>query len=242
MHWRGEPAAVMLNTGCLAEYCVVPAAAAIPIPPDIDAKSAAVMGCAVATGIGAALRTVHIRGGDSVAIWGTGGVGLNVVVGAGMANAGTIVAVDPLPDRRRLALARGATHIATPADARDVIAQATAGQGLDFAFEVTGLPEMIASALASLGVGGQLVLVGASPRTAEFTFKPRELLSKQQRIVGCIYGSVRPDLDLPIFMNWFREGRVPLDDLIGAPLSLAELPNAITKLPERPVRPIVSFR
>jgi len=231
----------MLNTGCLAEYCVVPASAAIPLTPDIDATSAAVIGCAVATGLGAALRTAHIEPGDSIAIWGAGGVGLNVVVGARMAGARPIIAIDPLPDRRRLALVRGATHVAGPSDAVDVIAQATAGQGLDFAFEVTGLPEMISSALTNLGLGGQLVLVGAPPRTTEFSFRPRELLSKQQRIIGCIYGSVRPHLDLPMFMNWYREGLVPLDDLIGTPISLEELPEAITNLPHRPVRPIVSF-
>jgi S-(hydroxymethyl)glutathione dehydrogenase/alcohol dehydrogenase len=232
----------MLNAGCLAEYAVVPAEAAVPVDDALTSQTAALIGCAAATGIGAALRTAPVTPGASVAVWGLGGVGLNVLAGARIARAGLIIGVDPDSSRRALAASRGAHLLVPPEGAVDSILAATDGTGTDFAFEVTGDVEVMRSALMSLAPGGCLALVGAAPRSAEFTFRPREFMSRQQRIVGCIYGSIRPHVDLPLLMGWCAQRMVPLDDLIGDPIELGEAPGVFAGSRHGPVRHVVVFQ
>jgi S-(hydroxymethyl)glutathione dehydrogenase/alcohol dehydrogenase len=234
--WNGEPLPPLLNAGCFSEMIVLPAAAAIPLDDALPLEQAALVGCAVATGVGAVLKTAQVEPGARVGIWGAGGVGLNVVTAARMAEASTIVAVEPDPKRRELALARGATDAVAPEDAADVAVD------LDYAFEVVGEPEIMTAALASLGIGGTLVLVGAAARDALLAFHPRAFLSKQQRIIGCIYGSLHPQSDLPELLRWCRDGRIPLEDLVGAQISLEDLPAAFVDPPRDGVRTIVRFQ
>src|SRR5581483_10801843 len=167
--------------------------AAVPITVDLPLEHAALVGCAVATGVGAVLWTARVEPGASVAVFGAGGVGLNAVVGARLAGAARIVAVDPDETRRALALARGATDALPPGELFDPV---------DYAFEVVGEPAVMEQALASLGPAGELVLVGASSRPATMSFHPRAFMSNQQRITGCIYGSVRPAEHLPRLLAW----------------------------------------
>jgi S-(hydroxymethyl)glutathione dehydrogenase / alcohol dehydrogenase len=221
----------MLNAGCFCEHVVLPAEAAIPIDADLPAEQAALVGCAVATGVGAALWTARVEPGSSVAVFGAGGVGLNVVVGARIAGATRIVAIDPSDERRELALARGATHVLAPGASFEPV---------DYSFEVVGEPAVMEQALAALAPGGELVLVGASARDARMSFQPRAFLSKQQRISGCIYGSVRPQVDLPALLRWCADGTIPLADLVGACISLDELPQAFASPPPG-VRTVVRF-
>jgi S-(hydroxymethyl)glutathione dehydrogenase/alcohol dehydrogenase len=230
--WHGEPLPPLLNAGCFCELIVLPVAAAIPLDDGLPLERAALVGCAVATGVGAVLKTAQVEPGARVGVWGAGGVGLNVVSAARLAEAATIVAVDPDPERRELALARGATAAVEPD---------TELADLDYAFEVVGEPETMAAALASLGVGGTLVLVGAAARDALLSFHPRAFMSRQQRIVGCIYGSLHPHQDLPELLRWCADGRLPLDDLLGRQISLDELPAAFVQPPADGVRTIVVF-
>jgi S-(hydroxymethyl)glutathione dehydrogenase/alcohol dehydrogenase len=230
--WNGKPLPPLLNAGCFSELVVLPAAGAIPLDGDLPLEQAALVGCAVATGVGAVLKTAQVEPGARVGVWGAGGVGLNVVSAARLAEAATIVAVDPDPRRRELALARGATDAVEPgAELTD----------LDYAFEVVGEPEVMAEALAALGVGGRLVLVGAAARDALLAFQPRAFMSKQQQIVGCIYGSLHPHRDLPELLRWCANGRLPLADLVGRRITLAELPAAFVEPPGDGVRTIVTF-
>src|SRR5262249_6966873 len=157
-------------------------------------------------GVGAALWTAQVEEGASVAVFGAGGVGLNVVTGARIAGAGSIIAVDPNESRRTMALARGATAAVAPGEPFDPV---------DYAFEVVGEPTVIERALAALGPGGELVLVGAAARDALISFHPRAFLSRQQRITGCIYGSARPHEHLPKLLSWCADGTIPVADLIG---------------------------
>jgi S-(hydroxymethyl)glutathione dehydrogenase/alcohol dehydrogenase len=240
VRWRGAPIDVLLDTGCFADHVVLPAEAAIPVPDGLSSERAALVGCAVATGVGAALWTARVEAGDDVAVFGAGGVGLNIVAGAALARARSIVAIDPDPDRRARALACGATATAPPAQAAETIASATGGGGADHAFEVVGSPQVMAHAIDTLGVGGQLVLVGAAARDATLTFAPRRFMSRQQRIVGCIYGSLRPVVDLPLLLAWSRDGVLPLDQLAGARIGLDELPAAFAAPPPG-VRTVVSM-
>ena len=228
----GEPIGSMLNTGCFSDYLVVPAGAAVPIRGDLADEEAALVGCAVATGVGAALWTAAIEPGASVAVFGVGAVGLNVVTGARLAGAGTIVAVDPDERRRELATARGATAAIAPAEAFDPV---------DYAFEAVGDVDVMRQALDALAPGGELVLVGATARDALLSFHPRAFLSKQQRITGCIYGSLRPHEHLPLLLRWCADGRVPVADLVGRRIALDELADAFDEPTGGGVRTVVTF-
>jgi len=228
----GEPIGAMLNAGCFADYVVLPAAGAIPLNADLPLEQAALVGCAVVTGVGAALWTASVQPGDSVAVFGAGGVGLNVVVGARLAGAGRIVAIDPDPARLELARARGATELRAPGEAFDAV---------DYAFEVVGDPVVMEAAVEALAPGAELVLVGAAARDATMSFHPRAFLSRQQRITGCIYGSARPAEHLPQLVAWAAEGTIPLGDLIGRRIDLDELEDAFVEPANGGVRTVVSF-
>jgi S-(hydroxymethyl)glutathione dehydrogenase/alcohol dehydrogenase len=228
----GKPVGAMLNAGCFCDYVVLPAGAAIPMSADLPFELAALVGCAVVTGVGAALWTASIGTGDSVAVFGAGGVGLNVIVGARLAGAGRIVAVDPDPTRLELARGRGATEFRAPGEPFDPV---------DHAFEVVGEPAVMEAALDALAPGGELVLVGATARGATMSFHPRAFLSRQQRITGCIYGSVRPAEHLPQLLAWAAEGTIPLEDLVGRRVALDELEDAFAESANGGVRTVVSF-
>jgi S-(hydroxymethyl)glutathione dehydrogenase / alcohol dehydrogenase len=228
----GEPIGAMLNAGCFCDYVVLPAAGAIPIRADLPHEQAALVGCAVVTGVGAALWTARIHEGDSVAVFGAGGVGLNVVVGARLAGAARIVAVDPDPTRLELARTRGATELCFPADAFGPV---------DHVFEVVGDPAVMEAAVEALAPAGELVLVGASSRESTMSFHPRPFLSRQQRITGCIYGSARPAEHLPQLLAWAADGTIPLADLIGRRIMLDELEDAFDQPANGGVRTVVGF-
>lgn len=239
--WRDEPIARILNTGCFSELVVVPARAVIPFDGGLPFELVALVGCAVATGVGAVIRTAGVEPGSAVAVWGAGGVGLNVVFGAKIARASVLVAIDPDAERRRLAVSRGATHAVGPDDALACVDEATFGRGLDYAFETVGSPTVMTEALSALGVGGRLVIIGAAARDAEMKFLPRGFMSKQQGIVGCVYGSIHPHRELPLFVDWLREGTLVLDDLVGRRLGLEDLPSAFESPPREGVRAVVVF-
>ena len=229
----GEPIGAMLNAGCFADYVVLPADGAIRIEPDLPLEQAALVGCAVATGVGAALWTTQVEPGASVAVFGAGGVGLNVVVGARIAGASRIVAVDRDESRLELARRRGATETVRPGEAFDAV---------DYAFEVVGEPAVMEQALASLAPAGELVLIGAAARDAVMSFHPRAFMSRQQRITGCIYGSVHPYEHLPKLLAWSADGTIPLADLVGRRVSLEELESAFDEPANDGVRTVVHFR
>ena len=231
--FRGEePIGAMLNAGCFCEHVVLPGAAAVRIDAALPLEQAALVGCAVATGVGAVLWTAGVQPGASVAVFGAGGVGLNVVVGARMAGASAIVAIDPDEARRALARARGATAVLAPGEPFDAV---------DYAFEVVGDPTVMEQALASLAPGGELVLVGAAARDAVVAFHPRTLLSRQQRITGCIYGSARPHEHLPALLDWCADGTIPVEDLIGRRVTIDELEAAFAEPANGGVRTVVTF-
>ena len=228
----GEPIGPLLNAGCFADYTVLPAAGAIPIPVDLPLEQAALVGCAVATGVGAVLWTARVEPGASVAVFGTGGVGLNVVAGARIAGAGRIVAVDPDASRRGLAAVRGATETLPPGEPFEPV---------DYAFEVVGEPAVMEQALAALAPAGELVLVGAAARDALLSFHPRAFMSRQQRITGCIYGSVRPQEHLPQLLAWCADGTIPVADLVGRRVALDELEDAFMEPASGGVRTVVEL-
>jgi S-(hydroxymethyl)glutathione dehydrogenase/alcohol dehydrogenase len=200
---------------------------AIPIRRDMPLDKAALLGCAVATGVGAALYTARVQAGQTVAIIGTGGVGLNIVQGARLANASMIIAVDLDDDNLRLAAELGATHTlnSRAVDAVKTIRDLTQGRGVEHVFEVVGLPELMAQSIEMLSRGGALTLVGAAARDAQMQFAPRRFMSQQQTIQGCIYGNIRPAIDLALFADWYMSGALKLDALHTRDVRLEDVPD-----------------
>jgi S-(hydroxymethyl)glutathione dehydrogenase/alcohol dehydrogenase len=242
--WRDQPLYVMLNAGTFCPQVVIPASGAVPIRADMPLDKAALLGCGVATGVGAALFTAKVQPGDDVVVIGVGGVGLNIIQGARLAHARHIIAVDLTPERLDLALKLGATEVVNSSQA-DPVAQVkaiTGGRGVEHAFEVVGLPKLMQQGLDMLARGGALTLVGAADREALLAFQPRRFMSQQQAILGCIYGNIRPELDLPLLADWYMTGRLHLDELHTRTISLSEVPDVFAQPAKYGgIRTVVSF-
>lgn len=240
----GEPLQAFLNAGTFCEYAVVPAYGAVPVRSDIPLSKASLIGCAVATGVGAALHTSPVLAGQSVVIFGVGGVGLNIVQGVRLARAATIIAVDRLQSKLDKAREFGATHTLLASSGGSVaqILELTGGRGVDHAFEVVGLPALMEEAVQTLATGGTLTLVGAAARDALFSFYPRVFMSKQQTIRGCIYGSCRPTIDFPLFADWYMCGQLKLDELLTETIGLEDVPRLFSgTTPPDAIRSVVLF-
>jgi S-(hydroxymethyl)glutathione dehydrogenase/alcohol dehydrogenase len=211
-----------------AERCVVPEQCAIPIRHDAPLEVAALVGCAVMTGVGAAINRARVAAGSSVAVFGTGGVGLSAVLGSRLAGAGTIVAVDPVALKRDLALELGATHAVDPTvdDPVEALRELTEGRGVDYAFEAAGLTKLVAQAYDALRLGGTLVCIGLPPEGQEVSL-PGSRLSREEKIVtGSFYGSCRPHVDMPLVLDLYMDGRLDLDRLVTRTYPLEEVNEA----------------
>jgi S-(hydroxymethyl)glutathione dehydrogenase/alcohol dehydrogenase len=219
----GSPLFQMAMCGTYGNYAVVPAISSVKIDQDIDLRYAALIGCGVLTGVGAALNTADIAPGGSVAVIGAGGVGLNVIQGARIAGAEQIIAVDMFESKLELARTFGATDV-VKADEGDPVGQVmslTGGRGVDTAFEVIGLQATIEQAVNMARNGGEAVLVGV-PRlevmlnlNAAFTF-----LYLAKTIKGCWYGSANVRDDVPKLLGLYREGKLALEELVSAEIGV----------------------
>jgi S-(hydroxymethyl)glutathione dehydrogenase/alcohol dehydrogenase len=203
----------------------------VPIDPDIPLEVAALVGCAVTTGVGAVLNTAQVRAGQSVAVVGCGGVGLSVIQGARLAGAAPIVAVDLSGERLTLASDLGAT--ATVDAAGDSVASVrdlTGGRGADHVFEVVGRSATIRDAFSMTRRGGTLTVVGAGSPDDEVRFNAMELFFDAKTILGCMYGSADPERDFPRFLSLYRAGRLDLDRLVTRRIRLDEVNDAFAAM------------
>jgi S-(hydroxymethyl)glutathione dehydrogenase / alcohol dehydrogenase len=207
---NGETVYRMTATGCLAEYVVVPAKAALPLGDAIAPDEAALLGCAALTGVGAVRNASTLGPGQSALVVGAGGVGQFVVQGARMAGAAEIVCVDTNPDRLERARALGATKVGHPDELPSL-----AGEGVDVAFDAVGLPETAAVALRHACVAGQCVLVGMPPAGARLDLEPAEFINREKTLTGSVYGSEDPAVALPALLDDVREGRLELRSMLG---------------------------
>lgn len=206
-----EPVYQFAANSAFAERTVVKAVQAVRIPEDIPLTSAALIGCAVLTGVGAVLNRARVDRGDSVVVLGTGGIGLNVLQGARLAGALRIVAVDANPAKAEAARRFGATDFLTSADGVRELLPA----GADHVFECVGRVELIRRAVDLLDRRGQAVLLGVPPATAEASFRVSALYLDKS-ILGCRYGSARPQRDIALYAELYRRGRLLLDELVTA--------------------------
>ncbi|MGW3458429.1 Zn-dependent alcohol dehydrogenase [Streptomyces olivaceoviridis] len=206
-----DPVHQFAANSAFAERTVVKAVQAVRIPRDIPLTSAALIGCGVLTGVGAVLNRARVDQGDSVVVIGTGGIGLNVLQGARLAGALAVVAVDANPAKEAVARQFGATDFLTSADGvRDLLPT-----GADHVFECVGRVELIRQAVDLLDRGGQAVLLGVPPATAEASFLVSSLYLDKS-VLGCRYGSSRPQRDIALYAELYRQGRLMLDELVTA--------------------------
>ena len=220
-----------LGVSSFAERVVVPASGAIKIRDDAPLDVVAVVGCAVATGVGAVQNTAQVPEGATVAVIGCGGVGLSVIQGARLAKAARIVAVDVQADKLEVARRLGATDT-VDASAGDPVEQlqATVPEGLDFVFDAIGRIETTEQAIAALGLGGAAVIVGLPPTGMTARFDPLAFAEANQRILGSNYGSVDPQRDIPRLVDLYMDGELDLDALVSGRRPLAEAAAALDDL------------
>jgi S-(hydroxymethyl)glutathione dehydrogenase/alcohol dehydrogenase len=227
----GQPVYHFTMVSSHAEYCVVPENAAIPIPKQVPLDRACLIGCGVMTGVGAVIRNARVRPGSSVVVFGCGGVGLNVLQGARLANASTIVAVDLNPRKLELARVFGATHTvnAGSTDAVQAVRELTGGRGADYSFEAVGHPGSIRDTLAAVRKGGRAVILGMTPAGTELCL-PFDLLLGEKVITRSSYGGGRPRVDFPRLAKLYLEGKLMLDELITTRLSLDEINGGFARV------------
>ncbi|HEX6933937.1 MAG TPA: Zn-dependent alcohol dehydrogenase [Streptosporangiaceae bacterium] len=227
----GQRIAHYLGVSSFAERAVVPASGAIKIRDDAPLDVVALIGCAVATGVGAVLNTAAVEPGATVAVIGCGGVGLSVVQGARLAGAGRIVAVDVRREKAALAARLGATDQVNAAATDPVAAvRDIVPDGVDYAFDAIGLTSTTSQAIAMLGLGGAAVIVGLPPDGATVSFEPLALAESDQRILGSNYGSVRPATDIPALVDRFMNGDLELGALVSGRLPLESAATALDEL------------
>ncbi|MGW4727883.1 Zn-dependent alcohol dehydrogenase [Streptomyces shenzhenensis] len=217
----GEPLFQFASNSAFAERTVVKAVQAVRIPKDVPLPCAALIGCGVLTGVGAVLNRAQVERGDNVLVIGAGGIGLNVIQGARIAGALRIVAVDANPAKETVARQFGATDFLTSADGvRDVLPT-----GADHAFECVGRTELIRRAVDLLDRHGQAVLLGVPPATAEASFLVSAMYLDKS-ILGCRYGSARPQRDIALYAELYRQGRLLLDELVTRTYPVEEFAEA----------------
>ncbi|HEX4700567.1 MAG TPA: zinc-binding dehydrogenase [Pseudonocardiaceae bacterium] len=218
----GTPLYPGLSTAAFAEHTVLPANACFPIPPDIPLDLAALLGCAVTTGVGAVLTTAGVRAGESVVVIGLGGVGLAAVSGARIAGAGPIVAVDTVADKLALAKAFGATDpMLAGREVRDRVRELTDGRGADHVFDCVGLAATIKDGWRLARRGGTVTVVGIGSRAEVVEFSSLELFHFARRIVPCVTGSLDARRDLPGYFDRVRAGTLDLRAMVSREVGLA---------------------
>ncbi|MFQ5933010.1 MAG: Zn-dependent alcohol dehydrogenase [Dehalococcoidia bacterium] len=217
---------------CFAEATVVPEVACIPIPGSVPLEIAALIGCCVTTGVGAVLLNAQVEPGSTVAVVGCGGVGLNVIMGAQLVNAGRIIAVDVNESKLEFAMKFGATDSVNPSH-QDTVARVrelTGGRGVDYAFEVFGAGETITMAYGMTRKGGTVVVIGIAPVGDTAPIDAVSIVRDEKVLKGCYYGSSRMRVDIPKMVELYQSGRLNLDDLVTRRYSLDQINEAYEDL------------
>lgn len=225
----GQPVHHHLGVSAFAEYAVVHQSSAVRVDPDIPFEVAAVFGCAMLTGAGAVWNTAGVAAGDAVAVLGLGGVGLSAVLGAVVAGADPIVAVDPEPAKRALALELGATHACAPADA-PAVAAGLAGGGVRWAVEAAGVVPAMEQAFALLRKGGTVVAVGLPAPDARLCLPALAFVAEAKGFTGSYMGSSDPGRDIPKLTALWRAGVLPVAKLVSGTLPLEQVNTAMDRL------------
>ena len=220
-----------LSTGGFAEETVVSARAVIAVPDAVPLEHAALVGCAVMTGVGAVLKSARVQPGQSVLVVGLGGVGLSVVQGARLAEAGQIIVVDRSAEKFALAESMGATDVLEAGG--DLARQGrrlTRNRGADHAFDCVGSAETIRTAWSSTRRGGHTTVVGIGGKDQQVSFSALELFYFARTLSGCVYGSTNPLVDIPLLLDHAANGRLDLGALITDRIGLDGIDDAFARM------------
>jgi NDMA-dependent alcohol dehydrogenase len=223
-HLNGADLGGLCVLGTFSQYAVVSEFAVVPIPADIPFDVASLVSCGVPTGWGSAVYVAGVRAGDTVVVYGCGGVGGNAVQGARFAGAKTVVAVDPVPFKREMAEVLGATHtFADAAEAHEFVAAATSGELADHAIITVGVldDEVIAHALGIVGRSGQVTVTAVGGGMLDVN--PGMLIGFQRRVQGSVFGGCNPLYDMPRLLGLYRSGALKLDELLTRRYRLDEV-------------------
>jgi S-(hydroxymethyl)glutathione dehydrogenase / alcohol dehydrogenase len=225
-----DPVHAFCAIGSFAERAVLPVAQAIKIDAGVPLETVCLIGCAVTTGVGAALNTARVEAGSSVAVIGCGGVGLSIIQGARVAGASTIIAIDPVAEKREIAKKLGATDAIDPRseDVRKAVRKLT-GAGVHYAFEALGRTETIEQAWGLLRQGGTAVVVGVPKASDEAKLRVGGFMA-EKRIMGSVYGSALPERDIPRFVDLYRKGKLDLDGMITRRIALEQVNEAFEQM------------
>jgi len=228
---EGDPVQQMARIGIMSEYTVVPEQSVIKIDKHYPLDQAALVGCGITTGIGAVLNTAKVPIGASVAVVGAGGVGLNIIQGAALAQASQIIAVDIEPRKLEMALDFGATHVVNANEGDPVKAvRSLTGGGADYVFEAIGNAQTADQAYRMVRITGTAVIVGIAPPKETMSVRLQQLTMSQRKLMGSFYGSAIPHVDMPKILTWYDEGKLKIGELITATYALDQVNEALADL------------
>lgn len=224
--WKGKPVIQAADIGGFAEEMVVHHRSAVKIPEGVPPEAAALLGCGVLTGAGAAINGAKVKPGSSVAVIGCGGVGLNIIQGARIAGADRIIAIDNNPEKLAMARLFGATEgVLSGPDTAAEVKELTNG-GVDYAFEAVGHPALLRSAFDMLRKHGTLLVVGMPGTGSEMAFPVLDMMWKNLKIVTSGMGDVPFQLFVPQLARWYLDGRLKLDELVSRRIGLGDIYEA----------------
>jgi NDMA-dependent alcohol dehydrogenase len=243
LHLGGSPVSQFAFVGSFSETVVVPEAATVGIPDDVSLTSAALIGCGVLTGVGAATKTATIRAGDTVVVVGTGGVGLNAIQGARLAGAERIIAVDLVDWKLDLAMQFGATD-SVNASTTDVVAAVMelTGRGADVGIEVVGSADTLMTTASMTRRGGEVVIVGVPAFDVMYPVPVFGMIYSAQRVVGSVLGSADLRADVPHLIELYQRGELLLDELVTRTIRLDQVNDGFAALSTGDVaRTVIEF-
>ncbi|MER7704856.1 alcohol dehydrogenase catalytic domain-containing protein [Kitasatospora sp. NPDC097605] len=217
------------GTGTFAEEVVVERDAVVPVPADLPYELAALIGCGVTTGVGAAVHTARVEPGASVAVIGAGGVGVAAVQGARVCGAGRITVVDPVVSRRERALSFGATEALAPEELK-AVAKGLPGGGFDYVFEAVGRSATVRAGYGAARRGGALVVIGAGAQDDLASFSMGELFFNEKRLLPSLYGGAPLAVTVALVVELWRAGRIDLAGMITHRVALAEVNDALAQM------------
>ena len=240
----GAPIDLLSGLGTMGTHSVLTQSAVIPIDKDIPFPQASLVGCGVMTGVGAAINTAGVEPGATCAVFGAGGVGLNVIQGCAIAGATTIISVDLLDNKLEMAKEFGATHTVNSSrdDPVEKIRELTQGLGVHYAFEAIGLvAEPFVQSIHATRSRGVTVWVGHAPLNTPVTIDARDLML-EKTVIASMYGSARPRIDFPRLLDLYKAGKLKLDELITRRFPLDEVNTAFDVLARGEVaRSVITF-
>ncbi len=243
LSWNGEKIFHTSGVSCFAEFSVASELSVVAIDPELPLAEAALFGCAVMTGLGSVVNTARVPAGAAVAVVGLGGVGLSAILGAVLVGADRIIAVDLHDEKLSLAGEIGATHSfrASDPDCIEAVRELTGG-GVDFAFEMSGVTQGMKTAYDLVRRGGTMVTASLPNIADEFSVNAYDLVSGEKSVRGCYMGSCVPSRDIPKFLRMYKRGRLPVEKLMSALITLDDINTGYDRLSDGKVaRQVIEF-